>query len=99
MSPGGSIFIFLFIYFLKIVWHDVTDRKDNGQRTMFLSLIGLCNLMLGWPLIFILEITGIETLSLTLNKESIELEQKTLLISHLATASVIAFCNLKNLIY
>ena len=70
----------------------MTDKKENGQRTMFISLIGMCSLLLGWPIIFILDITGIETISLNLNKGSIDMDEKVQLLSYIVMASVFGVC-------
>ena len=45
------------------MWNNNTRNKNNNQRTMFISLIGLCTFLFGWPVIFLLRVTGVETLT------------------------------------
>ncbi|RNA18460.1 thiamine transporter SLC35F3 isoform X1 [Brachionus plicatilis] len=50
---------------LQIIWSNNTKNKNVAQKTMFLSLIGLSTFLFGWPFIFLLKISGIETLIVT----------------------------------
>ena len=53
------------LLFKKIVWKNVSKNKNNNQRTMYLTLIGLCNLLFGWPIVIFLHLSGIEKLTFT----------------------------------
>jgi hypothetical protein len=57
---------------------------------MFISLIGLCNLMFGWPIIFILDITDIEKLEWY--RDNISLDEKIQIFTYMITASITGFC-------
>jgi hypothetical protein len=49
------------------MWTNETKGKNNHQRTMLLTLIGLVSLVVFWPFIFILYISGIETIYFSKN--------------------------------
>jgi hypothetical protein len=49
--------------FHKTIWNTKTKNKGSHQKTMFISLIGLCTFLLGWPLVILLYFTGLESFS------------------------------------
>lgn len=48
---------------LQTMWKNSTMSLDNNQRNMLTSLVGVCNICIGWPLIVLLHYTGEESLN------------------------------------
>lgn len=48
---------------LQTMWKNSKINLDNNQLTMLTSLVGVCNICIGWPLILLLHYTGEESLN------------------------------------
>lgn len=64
---------------LQVIWKNATKNMSNNQRTMLTTLIGLCSILFGWPLLVVLHLTGVESLNfflipleiIAVNKEAV----------------------------
>ena len=48
---------------LQVLWSNGAKVMTNNQRTLLISLIGLCNILVGWLLLLVFHFTGVESLS------------------------------------
>jgi hypothetical protein len=64
---------------LQVIWKNATKNLTMNQRTMLTTLIGLCNMLFGWPLLIIFHFTGVESLGFLANPyESLAAEWRNL---------------------
>jgi hypothetical protein len=47
---------------VQTMWKNATSSLDNNQRTMLITLVGVCNILIGSPLILLFHYTGLESL-------------------------------------
>lgn len=48
---------------LQVIWKNATKKLSNNQRTMLIGLVGLCNILFGWPILVLLHFTKVESLN------------------------------------
>ncbi len=52
---------------LQVIWKNATKNLTSIQRTLLTTLIGLCNILFGWPLLVLFHFTDVESLSFLTN--------------------------------
>jgi hypothetical protein len=75
---------------LHVIWKNSVRNRASNKSTMLLTLIGLCTLLLGWPMIVFLQILDVESISVL---KYIQNQQIITIVIHLLGSSLCGFGN------